>query len=95
MILSLVCSSAAFRPLLSFCKLEGNFVLCHNFNDHNIYINCTANIYSGITVEVHLNHCTFERLQIFFIVNHSSLYCLQIRNCNFCTIFHVIYFAWN
>ena len=51
MILSLVCSSAAFRPLLSFCKLEGNFVLCHNFNDHNIYINCTANIYSGITVE--------------------------------------------
>jgi hypothetical protein len=55
---------------------------------------CTANMYSGITVEVQLKNCTFERLQ-FFTVDNSSLYFLQVKNCNFSIIFNVVYFAWN
>ena len=48
---------------------------------------CTANMYSGITVEVHWKNCTFEKLQ-FFTVDHSSLYFSHVKNCNFSIIFH-------
>ena len=54
----------------------------------------TANMCSEITVEVQLKNCTFEKLQ-FFTVDHSSLYFLQVKNCNFIIIFNVVYFAWN
>ena len=47
---------------------------------------CTANMCSGITVEVHLKNCNFEKLQ-FFTVDPCSLYFLQIKNCNFNIIF--------
>ena len=47
---------------------------------------CTANMCSGITVEVHLKNCNFEKLQ-FFTVDLCSLYFLQVKNCNFNTIF--------
>jgi hypothetical protein len=46
----------------------------------------TANMCSGITVEVHLKNCNFEKLQ-FFTVDLCSLYFLQVKNCNFNTIF--------
>ena len=40
-------------------------------NERALGVNCfhlhTANIYSGITVEVHLNHCTLEKLQFFTV----------------------------
>ena len=49
---------------------------------------------SKITVEVQLKNCTFEKLQ-FFTVDLSSLYFLQVKNCNFSIIFNVVYFAWN
>ena len=42
----------------------------------------TANMCSGITVEVHLKNCNFEKLQ-FFTVDQCSLYFLQLKNCNF------------
>ena len=54
----------------------------------------TANMYSGITVEVQLKNCTFEELQ-FLTVDYSSLYFLQVKNCNLSIIFNVVYFAWN
>ena len=46
----------------------------------------TANMCSGITVEVHLKNCNFEKLQ-FFTVDLCSLYFLQVKNCKFNTIF--------
>jgi hypothetical protein len=49
-----------------------------------VYVH-TANMYSGITVEVQLKNCTFEKLQ-FFTVDHSSLYFLLVKNCNFSII---------
>ena len=54
----------------------------------------TANMCSEITVEVHWKNCNFEKLQ-FFTVDLSSLYFLQVKNCNFSIIFHVVYFALN
>ena len=47
-----------------------------------------------ITVKLHLKNCNFEKLQ-FFTVDHSSLYFLPIKNCNFSIIFNVVYFALN
>ena len=41
-------------------------------------IDYTANMCSGITVEVHLKNCNFEKLQ-FFTVDLSSLYFLQVK----------------
>ena len=46
----------------------------------------TANMCSGITVEVHLKNCNSEKLQ-FFTADLCSLYFLQVKNCNFNTIF--------
>ena len=54
----------------------------------------TANMCSGITVEVHFKNCNFEKLQ-FFTVDHSSLYFLPVKNCDFSIILHVIYSALN
>ena len=61
---------------------------------HIFLINHTANMCSGITVEVQLKNCTFDKLQ-FLTVDHSSLYFLQVKNCIFSIIFNVVYFAWN
>ena len=47
---------------------------------------CTANMWSGITVEEHLKNCNFEKLQL-FTVDLCSLYFLQVKNCKFNTIF--------
>ena len=49
-------------------------------------LECTANMCSGITVEMHLKNCNFEKLQ-FFTVDLCSLYFLQVKNCKFNTIF--------
>ena len=57
-------------------------------------LNYTANMCREITVKVHLKNCNFEKLQ-FFTVDHSSLYFLPIKNCNFSIIFNVVYFALN
>ena len=46
----------------------------------------TANMCSGITIEVHLKNCNFEKLQ-FFTVDLCSLYFLQVKKCRFNTIF--------
>ena len=46
----------------------------------------TANMCSGITVEVHLKNCNLEKLQ-FFTVDLCSLYFLQVKNYKFNTIF--------
>ena len=46
----------------------------------------TANMCSGITVEVHLKNSNFGKLQ-FFGVDLCSLYFLQFKNCNFDIIF--------
>ena len=59
-----------------------------------MFYNNTANMCSEITVEVHWKNCNFEKLQ-FFTVDLSSLYFLQVKNCNFSIIFHVVYFALN
>jgi hypothetical protein len=55
---------------------------------------CTANICSGITEKVHWKNCHFEKLQ-FFTVDLSSLYYLQVKNCDFSVIFHVVCSAMN
>ena len=61
------------------------FVFCKNWEQNNLLLRFTdlytANMYSGITVEVQLKNCTFEKLQ-FFTVDHSSLYFLLVKNCN-------------
>ena len=54
----------------------------------------TANMCREITVKLHLKNCNFEKLQ-FFTVDHSSLYFLPNKNCNFSIIFNVVYFALN
>ena len=61
---------------------------------NHLSFSCTANMCSEITVEVHWKNCNFEKLQ-FFTVDLSSLYFLQVKNCNFSIIFHVVYFALN
>ena len=55
-------------------------------NGKIVFWKCTANMCSGITVEVHLKNCNFEKLQ-FFTVDLCSLYFLQVKNCKFNTIF--------
>ena len=49
-------------------------------------------VYNGITLEVHWNLCTFEKLQ-FFTINHSSLYFLPDKNCSFSILFHVLFYC--
>ena len=51
----------------------------------------TANTYSGKTVEVQWNHCTFEKIQ-WFTTDHASLYFLPVKKCNFNIVLHVIWF---
>ena len=46
----------------------------------------TANMCSGIAMEVHLKNCNFEKIQ-FSTVDLGSLYFLQVKNCNFSIIF--------
>ena len=46
----------------------------------------TANMCSGIAMEVHLKNCNFEKIQ-FSTVVLGSLYFLQVKNCNFSIIF--------
>ena len=53
---------------------------------YKLVLTNTANMCSGIIVEVHLKNCNFEKLQ-FFTVDPCSLYFLQIKNCNFNIIF--------
>ena len=57
-----------------------------NGQHNNRDVGHTANMCSGITVEVHLKNCNFEKLQ-FFTVDLCSLYFLQVKNCKFNTIF--------
>ena len=47
---------------------------------------CTANMCREITVKLQSKKCNSEKLQ-FFTVGHSSLYFLQVKNCNFSIIF--------
>ena len=46
----------------------------------------TANMCSGIAMEVHLKNCNFEKIQ-FSTVDLGSLYFLLVKNCNFSIIF--------
>ena len=48
--------------------------------------NYTANMCREITVKLQSKKCNSEKLQ-FFTVGHSSLYFLQVKNCNFSIIF--------
>ena len=80
--------------------------MCPNFGDSNTILHpiklkngnailqYTANMCREITVKVHLKNCNFEKLQ-FFTVDHSSLFFLPVKNCNFSIIFNVVYFALN
>ena len=43
-----------------------------------VELECTANMCSGITVEVYLKNCNFEKLQ-FFTVDLCSLYLLRLK----------------
>ena len=58
----------------------------HYRNSSIPYSICLFGMCSGITVEVHLKNCNFEKLQ-FFTVDLCSLYFLQVKNCKFNTIF--------
>ena len=77
-----------------FMVLMSSYPLLFHIQTEYSFQGCTANMCSEITVEVHWKNCNFEKLQ-FFTVDLSSLYFLQVKNCNFSIIFHVVYFALN
>ena len=74
----------SFEYLSRYILTTGGLVFI--FMAQNAQLHCTANMCREITVKLQSKKCNSEKLQ-FFTVGHSSLYFLQVKNCNFSIIF--------